>query len=151
MNEIERCRREIAAIEAEMLAGNPDLHGLLLALSDWSAELRILQSGVRRKPHAEGSTAGFNDWRTRCCRRLTTPPKTWIICVVDSERRVLSEKVITWAPIVLSKATLAPRAGKAALVIRTKNAAGDEPGGARGTESASFRPRQSSCARRPRP
>jgi hypothetical protein len=40
---IERCRREIAAIEAEILAGNPDLQGLCLALSDWSAELRILQ------------------------------------------------------------------------------------------------------------
>ena len=43
--------------------------------------------------------------------------KTWIICVVDSARRVLSEKVITWAP-TSSKATLAPRAGKAALVIK---------------------------------
>jgi len=41
---MERCRREIAAIEAEILAGNPDLPGLCLALSDWSAELRILQS-----------------------------------------------------------------------------------------------------------
>jgi hypothetical protein len=40
---IERCRREIAAIEAEILAGNPDLQGLCLALSDWSAELRLLQ------------------------------------------------------------------------------------------------------------
>jgi hypothetical protein len=40
---IERCRREIAAIEAEILAGNPDLQGLCLALSDWSAELRLLE------------------------------------------------------------------------------------------------------------
>jgi hypothetical protein len=40
---MERCQREIAAIEAEILAGNPDLAGLCLALSDWSAELRILQ------------------------------------------------------------------------------------------------------------
>jgi len=38
---IERCRREIAAIEAEILAGNPDIHGFCLALSDWSAELRL--------------------------------------------------------------------------------------------------------------
>ena len=29
---MERCRREIAAIEAEILAGNPDLPGLCLAL-----------------------------------------------------------------------------------------------------------------------
>src|SRR5216684_1275856 len=43
---MERCRREIAAIEAELLAGNPDVEGLCLALSDWSAELRILQREV---------------------------------------------------------------------------------------------------------
>lgn len=41
---MDRCRREIAAIEAEIRAGNPDLQGLCLALSDWSAELRILQN-----------------------------------------------------------------------------------------------------------
>ena len=41
--EIERCKREIAAIEAELMLGNPDVRGLCLALSDWSAELRILQ------------------------------------------------------------------------------------------------------------
>jgi len=46
---MERCRREIAAIEAEILAGNPDLQGLCLALSDWSAELRILQNEKRRQ------------------------------------------------------------------------------------------------------
>jgi hypothetical protein len=47
--EIERCRREIAAVEAEILAGNSDLQGLCLALSDWSAELRILQDEKRRQ------------------------------------------------------------------------------------------------------
>jgi hypothetical protein len=46
---MERCRREIAAIEAEILAGNPDLPCLCLALSDWSAELRILQNAERRQ------------------------------------------------------------------------------------------------------
>jgi hypothetical protein len=40
---MERCLREIAAIEAELLAGNPDVAGLCLALSDWSEECRILQ------------------------------------------------------------------------------------------------------------
>ena len=44
--DIERCRTEIVAIEAELLAGNPDLQGLLLALSDWSAELHIIQRGL---------------------------------------------------------------------------------------------------------
>ena len=44
---MERCRLEITAIEEEILAGNPDLPGLCLALSDWSAELRILQDEAR--------------------------------------------------------------------------------------------------------
>jgi hypothetical protein len=47
MSPAERCRREIAAIEAELLAGSPDVMGLCLALSDWSAELWILQNGNR--------------------------------------------------------------------------------------------------------
>jgi hypothetical protein len=46
---MERCRREIAAIEAEILAGNPDLPGLCLALADWHAELRLLQDEKRRQ------------------------------------------------------------------------------------------------------
>jgi hypothetical protein len=41
--DMDRCRREIAAIEAQILAGHPDLRGLCLALSDWRAELRLLQ------------------------------------------------------------------------------------------------------------
>jgi hypothetical protein len=49
---MERCRREIAAIEAELLAGNPDVEGLCLALADWSAELRILQNEERRRAEA---------------------------------------------------------------------------------------------------
>jgi hypothetical protein len=31
------------AIEAELLAGNPDVQGLCWALADWSAELRLLE------------------------------------------------------------------------------------------------------------
>jgi hypothetical protein len=46
---MERCRRELATIEAEFLAGNPGLPGLCLALRDWSAELRILQDEERRQ------------------------------------------------------------------------------------------------------
>jgi hypothetical protein len=41
--DIDRCQREIAAIEAQILAGHPDLRGLCLALCDWSGELRLLQ------------------------------------------------------------------------------------------------------------
>ena len=46
---MERCLREIAAIEAELRAGNPDILGLLLAYADWSAELRILEDEKRRQ------------------------------------------------------------------------------------------------------
>jgi hypothetical protein len=41
--EIERCRREIAGIEAELRAGHRDIHGLLLALTDWNTELRLVE------------------------------------------------------------------------------------------------------------
>jgi len=52
--DIERCRREIAVIEAELLAGNPDVEGLCLALSDLSAEMRILE-------RERDSAAGFRN------------------------------------------------------------------------------------------
>lgn len=42
--EVERCRAEIAAAEALLLAGHPDIEGLCMALADWSAELEILES-----------------------------------------------------------------------------------------------------------
>jgi hypothetical protein len=44
VDDFERCRQEIAEIEALILAGHPDIGGLCLGLSDWSAELRILES-----------------------------------------------------------------------------------------------------------
>jgi hypothetical protein len=50
---MERCLREIAAIEVELLAGNPDVAGLVLALSDWNAELRILEDEKRRQVEAQ--------------------------------------------------------------------------------------------------
>ena len=62
---IERCKREIAAIEAEILAGNADLPGLCLALSDWHAEWRILEAEQRQEkppglnPAAEGNVIGL--------------------------------------------------------------------------------------------
>ncbi len=49
---MERCLREIAAIEAEILAGNPDIAGLILGLVDWNVELRILQNEKRRREDA---------------------------------------------------------------------------------------------------
>jgi hypothetical protein len=38
-----RCRQEIAAVEAQLRAGHPDVQGLCRALVDWSTELRLLQ------------------------------------------------------------------------------------------------------------
>jgi hypothetical protein len=58
---MERCLREIAAIEAELRAGNPDIMGLLLAYADWHAELRILRDeepGQHDEGKAENREAG---------------------------------------------------------------------------------------------
>jgi hypothetical protein len=41
--DMEHCRREIAAIEALICSGHPDLQGLCLALSDWWVELRLIE------------------------------------------------------------------------------------------------------------
>ncbi len=46
---IERCRREIAAIEAQIRAGHPDLQGLLRGLVDWSWEWRRLLAAQNEK------------------------------------------------------------------------------------------------------
>ena len=55
---MERCRAEIAAVEAQIRAGHPDLPGLCLALADWSAELRLIQEESEqeaKKPAAAGA------------------------------------------------------------------------------------------------
>jgi hypothetical protein len=46
---IEQCRREIAEIEMLLLAGHRDVQGLCMALSDWSAELRLIERGCRER------------------------------------------------------------------------------------------------------
>ena len=46
---MERYHREIAALEAELLAGNPDIDGLILGLADWNVELLLLQNEKRRQ------------------------------------------------------------------------------------------------------
>jgi hypothetical protein len=62
---MERCRREIAVIEDQLRAGHPDVHGLCLALADWSAELRLLEGEQRRErppelnPAAEENEPGM--------------------------------------------------------------------------------------------
>jgi hypothetical protein len=47
--EIERCRSEVADAERLLRSGHPDVAGLCLALSDWSAELRIILEEERRQ------------------------------------------------------------------------------------------------------
>ena len=63
--EVDRCRAEIAAAKARLLAGHPDVEGLCMALADWSAELRILEAeaipplgrGIRRLEAFTGGQA----------------------------------------------------------------------------------------------
>jgi hypothetical protein len=43
-HESNRCRREIAAVEAQIRAGHPDVEGLCRALADWCGELRLLRA-----------------------------------------------------------------------------------------------------------
>jgi len=57
---IVRCRREIAAIKVEILAGNPDLDGLCLALADWSGELRLLLKEEEESRRSETPAANGN-------------------------------------------------------------------------------------------
>jgi hypothetical protein len=42
MTELERCDVEIRAIELLLRGGHPDMEGLLLALSDWRTERRLV-------------------------------------------------------------------------------------------------------------
>jgi hypothetical protein len=51
----------MAVIEDQLCAGHPDVHGLCLALADWSAELRILEEEQRQeKPPGLNPAAGGN-------------------------------------------------------------------------------------------
>jgi hypothetical protein len=42
MTELDRCDAEIREIEALLRCGHPDMEGLLLALSDWRKERRLV-------------------------------------------------------------------------------------------------------------
>jgi hypothetical protein len=44
-----RCDAEIADIEALLRAGHRDIQGLVLALSDWSQERRLIQDEIDRR------------------------------------------------------------------------------------------------------
>jgi hypothetical protein len=51
---MDRCRAEIAEAQRLLRAGHRDVEGLCLMLSDWSAELRLLEEEQRRQS---------GDWR----------------------------------------------------------------------------------------
>jgi hypothetical protein len=53
--QIERCRLEIVCLEAELLAGNPDVGALWMAPSEWSSELRISKTTNAASPKAGGT------------------------------------------------------------------------------------------------
>ena len=57
-SEARRCLQEIAAIEAEILAGNLHLPGLCLALSDWHAELKLVEYEESRRLETRRLEAG---------------------------------------------------------------------------------------------
>jgi hypothetical protein len=45
MSDLERCDHELRDIEGLLREGHPDVEGLLLALSDWRTERRLLTEG----------------------------------------------------------------------------------------------------------
>jgi hypothetical protein len=55
----------VAQIETEIRAGSPDLHGLCLALSDWSAELRI---SLLEQKHSRRVVERGSGWRIRAAK-----------------------------------------------------------------------------------
>lgn len=56
--ETERCQKEIAEIEGLLRSGHPDVEGLCLALSDWSAELRLLEDEKSRRAEVPAGLGG---------------------------------------------------------------------------------------------
>lgn len=44
--ELARCDAEIAEARAELRAGDRDIEGLCLAIHDWSAERRLIESEI---------------------------------------------------------------------------------------------------------
>jgi hypothetical protein len=52
-------------MEKLIRSGHPDLQGLCLALTDWSAELRILEAPKRKKPPGANPAAGERELRLR--------------------------------------------------------------------------------------
>jgi hypothetical protein len=60
---MDRCRQEIAAIEAQLRAGHPDVQGLCRGLADWSAELRLIEEEVGRKAERPAAAGAGRAWK----------------------------------------------------------------------------------------
>jgi hypothetical protein len=45
---IDRCRREIAEIEANLMAGLPNIEGMVLGLMDWCHEIQLIEQEARQ-------------------------------------------------------------------------------------------------------
>ena len=56
--ELERCRAEIAEAQRLLRAGHRDVEGVCLMLSDWSAELRLLEAGEEERRQSEDRRRG---------------------------------------------------------------------------------------------
>jgi hypothetical protein len=72
--EMAQCRAEVAAVEALLRAGHPDVAGLCLALSDWSAELRILERERERSSISDSDP--HNRAGVRTDRDVRQPPES---------------------------------------------------------------------------
>lgn len=46
--ELARCDAELAALEDEARAGNPDVPGIALGIADWSAERKLIEREGRK-------------------------------------------------------------------------------------------------------
>jgi hypothetical protein len=53
LDRLARCDAEIASAEALLRAGHPDIQGLVLALSDWAQEKRLIQAEINRQEPAK--------------------------------------------------------------------------------------------------
>ena len=79
---MDRCRAEIAAIEAQLRAGHPDVEGLCRALADWYAEMRLIKAETPNEKARRGrSRAGESpvraDVTSRDCKRARRPRSLW--------------------------------------------------------------------------
>jgi len=87
-----RCRTEIAAVEALLRAGHPDVQRLCLALSECSVELRILTRERERSCISDLDPGNQPDLRPD--RRLRQPPEPGVAGGGPEELAELANRII---------------------------------------------------------